>query len=463
LGVVLQLLLASTSACRLQIDKDTRTFLYKRAYPSHLHNHATMDTEGSDDEYHPTDALMIDTSDTRSDTPDTDIIVGNQGGWNLFFDGNLRSRLDDDEVLLDLPEMWKLVRTVARNRKLQSDHLQKSFRGQDRLTTSKTLSGRNEVELSSFEDFRPAAAITCKQGQDFIVWGRENKQHPDWLHVSFVLDTQMPKIVLRIRHDLAEDCHEALKLAQGDSEMTFVHIFATNITRLERPSITLQTGKDVSFCHKGREQVAKESPRLLEKVKENLITVTHIKFSHGSKGETDVDWRTSKPPVITGARSGRWALDTMRVQAEKGKKGQTPQEKFLGLLQRDGMSKLSLYTDYESENRSAEYPKEAAFCAYFKLIMVLCEQLGHFWAYRRQFPDISWKAASFPFSKLSPPQWMIKMWFKRSVSTAAEQTATPPRAAEWEPIKRPQVFPGDEEEAFVRGLDEAGRGFVSED
>jgi hypothetical protein len=82
---------------------------------------------------------------------------------------------------------------------------------------------------------------------------------------------------------------------------------------------------------------------------------------------------------------------------------------------------------------------------------------------RRQFPDISWKDATSPFSEPSPPRWTIKSWFKRSVSAVAGQTAAPPRAAEWEPINRPQVFPGDEERAFVRGLGEAGRGFVRED
>jgi hypothetical protein len=37
---------------------------------------------------------MIDTSDTRSDTLDTEIIVGDRGDENLLFDNNLRSRLN---------------------------------------------------------------------------------------------------------------------------------------------------------------------------------------------------------------------------------------------------------------------------------------------------------------------------------------------------------------------------------
>jgi hypothetical protein len=53
-----------------------------------------MDTEGSDDDYHPTNAIMIDISDTRLDIPDTEIIVGDQGSENLLFSNNLRSRLN---------------------------------------------------------------------------------------------------------------------------------------------------------------------------------------------------------------------------------------------------------------------------------------------------------------------------------------------------------------------------------
>jgi hypothetical protein len=37
---------------------------------------------------------MIDTSDTRSDTLDTEIIVGDRGDENLLFDNNLRRRLN---------------------------------------------------------------------------------------------------------------------------------------------------------------------------------------------------------------------------------------------------------------------------------------------------------------------------------------------------------------------------------
>jgi hypothetical protein len=37
---------------------------------------------------------MIDTSDNRSDTLDTEIIVGDRGDENLLFGNNLRSRLN---------------------------------------------------------------------------------------------------------------------------------------------------------------------------------------------------------------------------------------------------------------------------------------------------------------------------------------------------------------------------------
>jgi hypothetical protein len=91
------------------------------------------DTEGSDDHYQPTDAINI--SDTRSSTPDTEIVVGDQGGENLLFGNNLRSRLnagrdedgennesrndlrsrlDDDEQFLDSPELYQEVANVAK-------------------------------------------------------------------------------------------------------------------------------------------------------------------------------------------------------------------------------------------------------------------------------------------------------------------------------------------------------------
>jgi hypothetical protein len=135
----------------------------------------------------------------------------------------------------------------------------------------------------------------------------------------------------------------------------------------------------------------------------------------------------------------------------------TPQEKLIGLIRADKIRELSFYTEYDSGNQAAETPREQAFCEYFRSTMVLCNQLGHFWAYRCQFPAISWKDAAFPFSKLLPPRWTITKWFPRSEEAGAGETAAPARAAQWEPINRPRVFPGGEE-AAVRGRSRCGGG-----
>jgi hypothetical protein len=83
--------------------------------------------------------------------------------------------------------------------------------------------------------------------------------------------------------------------------------------------------------------------------------------------------------------------------------------------------------------------------------MILCNELGNFWAYRLQFLDISWTDESFPFDKLQPPRWTVKKWFARAVSDGQAAVAALP--AQWEAINRPKVLPGTEEESFLRGLD----------
>jgi hypothetical protein len=283
-----------------------------------------------------------------------------------------------------------------------------------------------------------------KMGQN--VWGLDRlQQHTDWLHISLLPDSQMPQIILRIRHATTQDAEE-----------TFVHIFATNLTRASYDAIKFETGEAVEFGELWPKEVQRERPWLVESVETCMVTAMHIKLCRVSRGESDgEDGRVSRPII-----SGRSTLkDLERMKTDPA----TPQEKLLGLIHAGKIRELTFYTEYDRGNQAVELAREQGFCEHFRTIMVLCNQLGHFWAYRRQFPAFSWKDAAFPFSQLSPPRWTITKWFPRAEEVGAEQTATPPRAAEWEPINRPQVFPGDEEEAFVRGLDEAGRGFVSED
>ena len=85
--------------------------------------------------------------------------------------------------------------------------------------------------------------------------------------------------------------------------------------------------------------------------------------------------------------------------------------------------------------------------------MIVCNELGHFWAYRLQFPDISWTDKNFPFEKLQPLRWTIRKWFAREDGKSNIQAVVAALPAQWQAINRPKVLPGVEEELFLRGLD----------
>jgi hypothetical protein len=96
---------------------------------------------------------------------------------------------------------------------------------------------------------------------------------------------------------------------------------------------------------------------------------------------------------------------------------------------------------------------EAHFCKLFRVVMIICNELGNFWAYRLQFPEVSWTDKSFPFEKLEPPRWTVKKWFAQASRGINGQAVIAASPAQWQAIKRPKVLPGTEEESFLRGLD----------
>jgi hypothetical protein len=391
------LLLRLPAACNLT-KTHAPSSTHDQYHPSHLQHHSAMATEGTN--HHMDDAM--DASDTRSGTPDTEIIVGDQGSENLLFGNNLRSRLnaggdrdgenngprnelrsklDDDEKFLESPELYQQVVDVAKRYKLSDRLVHEDYRGQDRLTHYKSMSGTSTIDVPSRMDFRPTVAIGRLEagsggGNGQNVWGLDHQhEHTDWLHISFLPDSQMPQIILRIRHATTEDAEE-----------TFVHIFATNLTRCSYDAIKFETGEDVSFKLSPKE-VQRERPWLAESVEEGMVTAMHIKLCRFSKGETDGEGRRLSKVVFSGKGN---AQDLKRMEDKPA----TPQEKLIGLIRADKIRELSFYTEYDSGNQAAETPREQAFCEYFRSTMVLCNQLGHFWAYRCQFPAISWKDAA---------------------------------------------------------------------
>lgn len=147
-----------------------------------------------------------------------------------------------------------------------------------------------------------------------------------------------------------------------------------------------------------------------------------------------------------------WAAYTAEVA--NGKADQPAHEKLLGLIHGDKISDgLDLYAEYDGDNTGINHAREANFCSVFRHAMTICNELGNFWAYRLQFPDISWTDNVFPFGKLQPPRWTIRKWFARADKGNNDQTAVAALPAEWVAIDRPKVLPGAEEESFLRGLD----------
>jgi hypothetical protein len=181
-----------------------------------------------------------------------------------------------------------------------------------------------------------------------------------------------------------------------------------------------------------------------------LLTETSLHLTRVDRGQTDVEGRLSRPVII--GKVSPTELDRMTTEVLHGKADQPAHEKLLGLLHSDKIvNGLDLYSEYDGANLGHEHAREAHFCKLFRLTMIICNELGNFWAYRLQFPDISWTDKSFPFDKLQPPRWTVKKWFARAVSNGPAAVAALP--AQWEAINRPTVLPGTEEESFLRGLD----------
>lgn len=135
---------------------------------------------------------------------------------------------------------------------------------------------------------------------------------------------------------------------------------------------------------------------------------------------------------------------------------QPAHEKLLGLIHGDMIrEKLILYSEYDDKDATRGYAREANLCKLFALAMVLCNELGNFWAYRLQFPEISWTDPKFPFKELLPPRWTVREWFARTGKGSDEQAAVAASPAKWQAINRPEALPGTEEESFLRGLDSA--------
>lgn len=368
---------------------------------------------------------LEDTSDSftsRSSSPETEILGGDQPGESNWFLGGLRNRPDDDERFLEQPELYDLVNAVAKRSGLNAGIIHEHYRGQDQLSYCKSLSGISMIDVPARVAFRPAVAIArgvrIGLGMNMtFAWGQENEHHANWLQVSFHSDTQIPKIMLRV-------CPPSIQDAKDDPEPTFVHIFATDLSRGVKDTIRLDTGKKVDL---GKSQRKAIRPWLLDRVRRGLTTATHFCLSRVDR-ERDADARKSKP-VIHG-KATQSELDIMAKEAIDGRKDQPLHEQFLGFIHGNRIRELTLITGYDSENQSAEYPREATFCRYFGVIMALCNELGNLWAYRQQFPSISWKDAAFPFSTLLPPRWTITKWFPRSATTSGAQTNMPALAAE---------------------------------
>jgi hypothetical protein len=367
----------------------------------------------------------------------------------------LRDSLDEDEKFLELPQLFDLVSVVAEKHGMDDGLLHRNYRGQDLLTALESKSGQWTILMSKVRTFRPVTAIansvdigTGKQHkQEIFVMGRENEEDAQWLNVSYHLDTQVPHVVLRISAPSMRDSH-------GKYEPAYVYIFATNLAQAPSLPLRTRTGKRVSFSKRRAKRLTDVRPRLLKKSEEGLLTETSLQLNRVDKGATDVDGRLSRPIIVSSFSPAQ--LDRMTAEIAEGNPDQPAHERLLGLIHgdkiRDG---LDLYTEYEGENVGREHAREVNFCKMFRLAMIICNELGNFWAYRLQFPDISWTDKNFPFDKLQPPRWTVRKWFARGDKSSDGQAVVAATPAQWQAINRPKVLPGDEEESFLSGLDAA--------
>jgi len=407
----------------------------------------------------PASPPALDTSNKRratalevNDTGHTHDIPTSSSESNKLHEG-LRDSLDDDERFLEQPQIFDLVGVVAKKYGLDDELLHKNYRGQDAISFLQNRTGKWKIHMSKVRSFRPVTAVAKsvhigdgqKHKQETFVLGRKNEDDSQWLTASFCHDTQLPHLVLRISLPSTGDAH-------GKREYVFVNIFATNLARSSKSSIQMITGKGVAIGHKLSKQLADAQPRLLEKVEEGLVTMTSIKLNRVDKGMTDVDGRSNRPIIV--GNVSRTELDKMAAEVHDGKPDQPAHEQLLGLIHGDMIrEKLILYSECDDKDTTRGYAREANLCRLFSLTMVLCNELGNFWAYRLQFPDISWTDEDFPFKDLLPPRWTVRKWLARSDKVADGQAVAAAVPAQWQAINRPRVLPGAEEEKFLRGLD----------
>jgi hypothetical protein len=367
----------------------------------------------------------------------------------------VRDSLDGDEQFQELPQLFDQVYLVANKYGHDDTLLHRNCRGQDAPSCLRNKTGKWNILMSSVRSFRPVTVTARsspvghgKEGkQELLVFGGDEEEGPQWLTVSYHIDTQLPHLVLRISKPSTGD-------AQGKSEHVFVKIFATNLIRGSTKSkapMRMVTGQLVALGRKHMKRLASARPRLVRKVKEGHMTQTSLKLNRVSKGQTDVEGRSNRP-VIVGNLS-RMELDKMTTDVLDRRPDQTAHEKLLGLIHGDLIDgELVLYSEYDRNNDTREFAWEVNLCKFFSLAMILCNELGNFWAYRLQFPDICWTDANFPFNELLPPRWTIRKWFMRADNAGDGQAIVSASPAQWQAINRPRTFPGAEEELFFRGL-----------
>ena len=218
----------------------------------------------------------------------------------------------------------------------------------------------------------------------------------------------------------------------------------------------MKTGKGIVLGNTRIKHLKSARPILARNLEEGLATETSLEFNLVDKGHTDVEGRLTRPVIVGNISSTE--LDRMAAEVVGLKTDQPAHEKLLGLIHGGSIRQgLVLYSGYDCKFATREYAREHArevnLCKIFSLAMILCNELGNFWAYRLQFPDISWTDANFPFKDLLPPRWTVRKWLARADEAANGQAAVAASPAQWQAINRPRVLPGAEEELFLRGLD----------
>ncbi|GAB7324226.1 hypothetical protein MBLNU13_g07582t1 [Cladosporium sp. NU13] len=237
----------------------------------------------------------------------------------------LRGSLDEDERFLELPQLFDLVGVMAEKYGLDDELLHRNYRGQDAVSCLQNRTCKWNISMSRARSFQP---VTIVANSVHVLDGKEYKQ-------------------------------ETILLGREQEEGPQLLTISPEIPKC--PPIRMRTGKSVNVSRDRMKRLTRARPGLARSLDDCLVTETSLSFNRVDAGHTDLEDRVDRA-VIVG--------DIAHAELDRSE----------GLV---------LYSEYGRKDITGEYARENNLCRLLSLAMILCHELGNFWAYRLQFPDIS--------------------------------------------------------------------------